>query len=512
MKRNLSLLLLIALLLPMTFGMFETGIAYGESLYNVEDIVEETGYYMLKNKEAFTDAWPIIGLARYGKIDIKDITENYLKDLSKELSDNKGKLSTSKYTEYSKAILVLTSLGVNPQDIGGYNLLNYLSDIDNLTIQGINGPTFALIAIDSNTYQSPIPKENLIKYILDNEKEGGGWALSSNKADADITGMVITSLAKYKERKDVKPYIERALSFLSNSQNQVGGFETMGAENAESSAQVLLALSSLGIDPTRDARFIKNGNTIIDNLINNFRNKDGGFSHIKGTKTDKIATEQVFYSLVSYLRYKNVNKALFDMTDINIEKVSNEVNSNMGDNPFMDIDTDPEKEAIVSLNKAGIIEGVSQIEFKPNQNIKRSEFAALITRALKLKESKDHGFLDVKESDWFSSYVGGAKKSQLINGYPDNTFRPNNNISRQEAGVIIYNMAKYKGIDTRMSDLEIRNYLSQFPDYMEIKDWSKVQLAFGVKKAYIPNSIVYIEASRDATRSEVAGMLYRLLD
>ena len=513
MNKKLSQIFAIAIIISMTLGIYSPSTSYADTeLETIEKIVEETAEYMLKNKEGFLDAWPVIGLARYERTDITALTKDYLKELKKELNEKKGMLTTNKYTDYSKAILALTALGIDSQNIEGYNLVQNLSDMDKLTIQGINGPAWALIALDSNDFTSPISKEILINYILQKEKVGGGWSLSSDTADADITGMVLTSLAKYKDRTDIKPYIERGLSFLSNSQTSDGGFETLSAENAESSAQVILALTSLGVDPLKDQRFIKNGNNVIDNLIKNYYNKTGGFSHIKNSKTDKIATEQAFYGLVSYLRFKEDKTPLFNMTDINIKAEDNEeTNTQIKNNPFKDIDNDPERQAIISLNKDGIIEGVTKTEFQPNKNIRRGEFAALITRALKLQESNDHGFIDVKKGEWFSDYVGAAKSSGLIKGYLDNTFKPNNNISRQEAAIIIYNTAKLKGIDTAITESEIRNYLSQFPDYKDISDWSKKEMAFAVKKGYIPNSILNMKPTSDATRSQVAGMLFRLL-
>ena len=349
MNKKLSQIFAIAIIISMTLGIYSPSTSYADTeLETIEKIVEETAEYMLKNKEGFLDAWPVIGLARYERTDITALTKDYLKELKKELNEKKGMLTTNKYTDYSKAILALTALGIDSQNIEGYNLVQNLSDMDKLTIQGINGPAWALIALDSNDFTSPISKEILINYILQKEKVGGGWSLSSDTADADITGMVLTSLAKYKDRTDIKPYIERGLSFLSNSQTSDGGFETLSAENAESSAQVILALTSLGVDPLKDQRFIKNGNNVIDNLIKNYYNKTGGFSHIKNSKTDKIATEQAFYGLVSYLRFKEDKTPLFNMTDINIKAEDNEeTNTQIKNNPFKDIDNDPERQAIV---------------------------------------------------------------------------------------------------------------------------------------------------------------------
>lgn len=514
MNKKISLILSIAIIITMMAGTYYPSQSYAatKDSQSIEKTVQETADYMLKNKEAFSDAWSIIGLARFGKTDLDEISKTYLSDLKKELNEKEGILTTSKYTEYSKTILALTALGIDPKDIEGYNMIEELSDMDNLTIQGINGPVWALIALDSNNYSSQLSRDTLIEYILESEIQGGGWSLSSQTPDVDITGMVLTSLSKYKDRTGIKPYIERGLDFISKSQGGDGGFQTMSAENAESSAQVILALTSLGIDPLKDSRFLKNGNSVIDNLIDNYLNSVGGFSHIKNSKTNKIATEQSFYALVSYLRFKNGEKSLFDMTDIIINTDTNDETSQEEIiNPFNDIENDPEKTAIIGLNNNGIINGVTQTEFQPNKSITRAEFAALISRALKIQETHNHGFSDVKKGDWFSAYVGAAKASGLINGYPNNLFKPQNNITRQEAAMIIYNTAKYKGIDTSMGESETRNHLSQFPDYMEIADWSKQAMGFAVKKGYIPNTILNIEPTRPATRSQVAGMLYRLL-
>ena len=512
--KKLSIILSLAIIISIVLGVSSPIKSYAkDNSQDIEKVLEQTMAYMLENKEGFLDAWPIIGLARHKATDIDKMAEIYLNNLKKELNEKEGILTTNKYTEYSKTILALTAIGIDPKDIGGYNLFDSISDMDKLTIQGINGPIWALIALDSNNYSSSLSRDTLINYMLENEIQGGGWSLSSETPDVDITGMVLTSLSKYKDRVDIKPYIERGLDFISSAQDTDGGFDSMSAANAESNAQVIVALTSLGIDPLNDARFIKNGNNVMDNLIANYYDNTGGFAHIKNTKIDKIATEQAFYALVSYIRFKEQKTPLFDMSDISTSvDNNNKTNTETTINPFQDIEKDSEKIAIIELNKDGIIEGITQTEFRPNKNITRAEFATLITRALGKQETHDHGFIDVNKSEWFSGYVGGAKELGLINGYPDNTFKPQNNITRQEAAMIIYNTAKFKGLDTTMSEAETRNNLSQFPDYINIGHWSKEAMAFGVKKGYIPNNIINIEPTRAATRSEVAGMLYRLLD
>lgn len=514
--RKLSILLVFTIVFSIVLCTSFNNKSYAEeNSIKIEKALSETMEYIIKNKDSFSDAWPIIGIVRSGSRKIDNISKSYVSTLKKELREKNGVLTISKYSDYSKAILALTALGIDPRNVNGYNLIDNLSDMDKITIQGINGPLWALLAIDSNNYNSPISRQKLIDYILKNEIDGGGWALSSeisDVADVDITAMVLTSLSKDKNEVIIKPYVERGLEFLSKAQKSDGGFETLSVSNSESSSQVIIALSSLQIDPIKDARFIKNSHNVIDNLINNYYKENGGFSHIKNSKVDKIATEQAFNALVSYSRFKEQKLSLFNMTDItiNIDEKEEDVVKPFK-NPFIDIENDSEKMAIINLSNDNIIKGVTETEFQPNKNISRAEFAALITRALKVEENQEHGFIDVNQSEWFSGYVGAAKTASLINGYPDNTFKPDANITRQEAAVIIFNMAKMKGLDISMGETEVRNYLSQFPDYLNIGDWSLSAVGFGVKKGYIPNQIINIEPKKEATRSEIAGMLYRLL-
>ena len=95
-----------------------------------------------------------------------------------------------------------------------------------------------------------------------------------------------------------------------------------GTESSESCAQVLTALCSLGIDPQSDSRFIKNGNTVLDNLMS-FRQEDGGFVHAYvydasnpasiPDESDFLAGGQAAYALTAFCRYKNNMKNLFDL-------------------------------------------------------------------------------------------------------------------------------------------------------------------------------------------------------
>jgi hypothetical protein len=117
-------------------------------------------------------------------------------------------------------------------------------------------------------------------------------------------------LAPHKEEEDVAGAIEKALAFLSEVQTESGNFISYGVENPESAAQVLVALSSLGVDAAVEEAFIKNGKTLQD-VIASYRLPDGSFSHVAGGLYNQNATAQVFYAMVSYLRMQQGKAPLY---------------------------------------------------------------------------------------------------------------------------------------------------------------------------------------------------------
>ena len=74
----------------------------------------------------------------------------------------------------------------------------------------------------------------------------------------------------------------------------------------------------IGIDPTADSRFVKNGNTVLDALAG-FYVTGGGFRHTAGGERNGMATEQGYYALAAYYRFVNAQTRLYDMTDVTIQ-------------------------------------------------------------------------------------------------------------------------------------------------------------------------------------------------
>lgn len=285
-----------------------------ESLKTVRKMVDEPA------NASISGEWVIIGSARFGYID--PIWYNsYLEKIKAVVKENNSAtLSSTKSTENSRVVLALTSLGCNPADIEGFNLIEPLYDKSYVVKQGINGAIYALLAIDSAKYEVPsnatASRDALVEYILSKELSDGGFGIT-NAVDVDITAMAIQSLAPYYNSNDkVKAAVDKAVDLLSKLQNEDGTFSENGTaegKNCESTAQVLIALSILGIDADSDERFVKNEYSVVDGLLSFFDEDAGMFMHT--TTTNLMATEQAICGLVAYSRFCNDNNSFYDMTD-----------------------------------------------------------------------------------------------------------------------------------------------------------------------------------------------------
>ena len=297
-------------------------------LANLDTIYKTTGDYISKLGTPTVNStggeWMTIGLARSGRTVPAGYYDNVV-DYVKAKADANERLHRAKVTDNARVILALTAIGKDVTNVGGHNLLKGLDNMDYVQTQGINGPIFTLIALDSHNYPTmgDVTREKLIKVILDAQLNDGGWDLSAENADPDMTAMAIQALAPYyKTNETVKAAVDKALEALSALQRSDGGFGSWGTVNSESCDQVIVALTALGIDPTTDSRFIKNGNTVLDALAG-FYVTGGGFRHTAGGELDGMATEQGYYALVAYYRFANAQTRLYDMTDVTIQTGGN---------------------------------------------------------------------------------------------------------------------------------------------------------------------------------------------
>ena len=101
----------------------------------------------------------------------------------------------------------------------------------------------------------------------------------------------------------------------------------------------------------------------------------------------------------------------------------------------------PNKDAILTLNKLGILKGYEDGTFKPYKEINRAEALKIILESTKLidKKTKDSKieFTDVNEKDWYYKYVKKAYELEIVKGYEDGTFKPGQTINLAEMSKIL---------------------------------------------------------------------------
>lgn len=267
--------------------------------------------------------WAVLGLARSGYDVPKEYYEGYFTAVEAQVSACGGVLHDTKYTEYSRVIVALSALGRDARNVAGYDLTLPLGDYDKTVRQGLNGPIWALIALDSRDY--PVPqnqeaktqatRQMYVDRILEAQLPGGGWSLTGRGgADPDLTGMALQALAKYQDQSAVRRATERALACMSKEQNSGGGFSSGGTESSESCVQMLVALGELGI-PLDDPRFVKNGRTLLDALLTYYV-PGGGFRHtVSDTEPNLMASEQGLYGLAAAKRLRDGQSSLYRMDD-----------------------------------------------------------------------------------------------------------------------------------------------------------------------------------------------------
>ncbi|MBR2001173.1 MAG: S-layer homology domain-containing protein [Firmicutes bacterium] len=536
-------------------GTVDTAIG-AVSKAQIDTILNDTAKYVYKTVSdpqvaSIGGEWAVIGLARSG-YDVPDSWfEAYYNNLEEKVTEKEGVLHKKKYTDYSRVTVALSAIGGDPRDVAGYDLLKPLGDFDKTIWQGINGPIWALIALDSGDYTVPVneaaavqaTREKYIAEILRRQLNDGGFSLTGGKteatkgetADADITGMALQALAKYQDRADVKAATEKALACLSKMQAADAGFSSYNTSNVESCVQVIVALNELGIS-LNDSRFVKNGITLVDNMLKYYV-KGNGFVHTLDGEggADLMSTEQAFYGLVSIQRAMEGKNSLYCMDDAK-GRIGESATSGIDGEAaveakglagkhkdvqivpviqaktFADVQNHENQKAIEELASRGIISGRSADKFDPNATMTRAEFAAIVVNALGLELEKVDTFTDVDTNKWYAGFVGTAYRYGIVKGTSTTTFHPNGTITKQEAATMVVNAAKLCGMDTEMTLAEAQNILSQFPDYVQSSGWARTFLGFCYDQDILSQDDMTLEPKRNVKRCEIAEMLYRMMD
>jgi hypothetical protein len=162
-------------------------------------------------------------------------------------------------------------------------------------------------------------------------------------------------------------------------------------------------------------------------------------------------------------------------------------------------------DAISSLSGKGIVSGYPDGSFKPNNNITRAEFATMLVKALGLTASGTDSFTDVAPSNWCYGSVNTAVYAGLVSGMGNGQFAPNAPITREEMAVMV---AKALGSNApTVTGVE----LSAFSDGSAISSWAVKGMEVSVKADIVSGMDGKLAPQANATRAQAAAMIFKLL-
>lgn len=221
-------------------------------------------------------------------------------------------------TEYAVALTAYFSVeeGPNPVErqrcaltLAAMGITEYAGQTAEETVgkQGIMSLIFGLHLLQNGGESASHTPRGVAEELVSLQLADGGWALSGQYGDVDVTAMALQALAMQKEAWP--DAVSKGIAFLESKQQASGGFKSYGVENSESVSQVIIALTALGIDPRTDARFAG-----IIEAWESFRLSDGRFAHIQGGEANGHANTQALLAYVAMWRLENGLGGLYDLS------------------------------------------------------------------------------------------------------------------------------------------------------------------------------------------------------
>ena len=214
---------------------------------------------------------------------------------------------------YAKAEIILRSIGRNCTQLYPVNSNTPLNVPTLLKAQDITGlydaPWVLLADLQGDLGLTDIQRQSLIGILTAAQGENGLLGYESggvDYSDPDTTATAIAALAPlYSTDVGAKSFIDRALTGLSDGQS--GDTGSLG--NANTDAMVIIGLAAMGIDPAADARFVKNGYSLLDGLLCYALADHSGFGYTNNNQSNAMATEQAFRALIAAAQVMRTGEA-----------------------------------------------------------------------------------------------------------------------------------------------------------------------------------------------------------
>ena len=157
----------------------------------------------------------------------------------------------------------------------------------------------------------------------------------------------------------------------------------------------------------------------------------------------------------------------------------------------------------------GLMKGISDTEFAPNEKLTRAMFVTILYRMDGEPEARTSAFTDVEKGAWYEKAVAWANAKGIVQGVSETVFAPNENITREQMATIIFRYAKYKGVDTEAVTKDT-NTLSH-NDIFEVSDWAQEGMHYCIAAGIINgDENGDLLPKNNATRAETVAVITRL--
>ncbi|MEI5912020.1 DUF4430 domain-containing protein [Bacillus albus] len=285
----------------------------------VNDAISKTSEKMLQ--DGIESDWVALGLSRSGKNVPIEAKLNYIKSATEKVEKRINRFSA---TDLARTIIMMNAMQADPTKVGEHNLVQKLYESDK--VNSVTGYTFALLAFDTKKYEVPVNSKwnrvALVDALLNAQHTDGGWTYDSasskdSTSSVDVTGMVLSALAPYQDRPDVKPAVEKAVAYLYKEQLDNGGFSADGQENSNSIAQAIIGLSLVkDVDQNRLHKAVQN--------LLSYQIPNGEFKWLPSDQNGSgMATEQ---ALLALLQFKDLGKSIYDWSNVSVPEIDTKPN------------------------------------------------------------------------------------------------------------------------------------------------------------------------------------------
>ncbi|WP_420850850.1 S-layer homology domain-containing protein [Paenibacillus aceris] len=178
-------------------------------------------------------------------------------------------------------------------------------------------------------------------------------------------------------------------------------------------------------------------------------------------------------------------------------------------NKFIDVKEDDWfYKGIKFMSEKGLMIGTSENSFSPNQNTSRAVIVTILYRLEGNPSALESSFTDVNTDTWYSDAVAWASSSNVISGYGNGLFGPNEDITREQLCTILYNYAKHKGYD-----ISSAKKVDAFTDGNKVSSWAKEPMEWAIGSGLISGYGNNILAPTDtATRAQLSIIIQRFIE